>query len=82
MTPRSRGPALRLALALLVAAACVAGARAASGGSYTLSWFTVDGGGGASVGGSYALSGTIGQPASQTIGALARTSRPAPAPAP
>src|SRR5262245_53076464 len=30
--------------------------------SYNLSWFTIDGGGGASTGGAYAISGTIGQP--------------------
>lgn len=29
---------------------------------YTLDWWTVDGGGGTSSGGSYSLSGTIGQP--------------------
>lgn len=34
---------------------------ASSGGAFTLSWFTVDGGGGGSSGGSFALSGTIGQ---------------------
>lgn len=32
------------------------------GGSYDLSWSTIDGGGGTSSGGSYTLSGTIGQP--------------------
>ena len=37
-------------------------ASAQSGGPYDLSWFTVDGGGGTSSGGSYTLSGTIGQP--------------------
>jgi hypothetical protein len=30
--------------------------------SYAISWWTVDGGGGASQGGPYALTGTIGQP--------------------
>jgi hypothetical protein len=30
--------------------------------SYSLEWFTVDGGGGTSTGGGYSLSGTIGQP--------------------
>lgn len=30
--------------------------------TYTLDWFTVDGGGGASAGGIYTVSGTIGQP--------------------
>ncbi|MBE7472483.1 MAG: hypothetical protein HS114_25420 [Anaerolineales bacterium] len=32
------------------------------GGSYDLSWSTLDGGGGNSSGGNYILSGTIGQP--------------------
>ncbi len=30
--------------------------------SYQIDWFTIDGGGGASTGGAYAISGTIGQP--------------------
>lgn len=38
------------------------GALAASGGSFTLSWFSIDGGGGTAQGGSYALSGSVGQP--------------------
>ncbi len=37
-------------------------ALAQSGGSYHLSWWTVDSGGGTSSGGHYALSGTVGQP--------------------
>lgn len=31
-------------------------------GQYTISWYTVDGGGGTSTGGQYSLTGTIGQP--------------------
>src|SRR6266850_7588088 len=34
----------------------------ASGQSYDISWFTIDGGGGTSTGGVYSVSGTIGQP--------------------
>ena len=30
--------------------------------NYSIDWFTIDGGGGASTGGAYAVSGTIGQP--------------------
>jgi len=30
--------------------------------NYTIDWFTIDGGGGTSTGGVYAVSGTIGQP--------------------
>jgi len=37
-------------------------ALAQTGGSYDLSWWTVDGGGGIVSGGSYTLTGTIGQP--------------------
>jgi hypothetical protein len=37
--------------------ACLAQAQ-----SYTIDWFTVDGGGGTSTGGVYAVSGTLGQP--------------------
>jgi hypothetical protein len=36
--------------------------RAQSGGGFDLSWSTMDGGGGTSTGGAYAVSGTIGQP--------------------
>ncbi len=35
---------------------------AQSGGDYALIWSTIDGGGGTSAGGSYTLTGTIGQP--------------------
>ncbi len=37
-------------------------ALAQSGGGYTLSWWTVDSGGGSSNGGDYAVSGSLGQP--------------------
>jgi hypothetical protein len=37
-------------------------AASAAGGQYELSWYTIDGGGGRSTGGPYALTGTIGQP--------------------
>jgi len=46
-----------VAIALLLA---VSTALARSG--YDLSWWTVDGGGGTTSGGSYTLGGTIGQP--------------------
>ena len=35
--------------------------RAAGSASYSLDWWTVDSGGGTSQGGSYSLSGTVGQ---------------------
>jgi len=35
--------------------------------SYSIDWFTIDGGGGASSAGSYTLSGTIGQPDAGTL---------------
>jgi hypothetical protein len=37
-------------------------ASQALGQSYSIDWFTVDGGGGTSTGGVYSVSGTIGQP--------------------
>ncbi|MFZ4576322.1 MAG: hypothetical protein ACOYN0_18205, partial [Phycisphaerales bacterium] len=37
-------------------------AAAPAFGQYSISWYTVDGGGGTSSGGTYTLSGTIGQP--------------------
>jgi hypothetical protein len=38
------------------------GASALPAQSYTIDWFTIDGGGGTSTGGVYSVSGTIGQP--------------------
>ncbi len=35
---------------------------AQTGGTYDLSWHTIDGGGGAMTGGGYTLTGSIGQP--------------------
>ncbi len=57
---RFRWLALAVVALLILAATTVALARVAAG--YDLSWWTVDGGGGASRGGAYALDGTIGQP--------------------
>jgi hypothetical protein len=50
-----------LALSALLVAVASGGALASSGGGYSLSWWTVDSGGGASAGGGYSLSGTAGQ---------------------
>lgn len=49
-----------LSLALLSVVLLIGTALAAGG--YDLPWYTVDGGGGTSSGGGYALSGIIGQP--------------------
>ena len=46
-----------LAFSLLIFAATPATAQ-----SYSIDWFTIDGGGGTSTGGVYTVSGTIGQP--------------------
>jgi len=52
-----------LSFLLLVIGIALLGVVSASAlGVYGLDWWTVDGGGGTSTGGSYALSGTIGQP--------------------
>jgi hypothetical protein len=52
----------KLLLLLLLALLLVSGpVIASSGGLFDLSWDTIDGGGGTSSGGSYALSGTAGQ---------------------
>ena len=47
--------------ACVIACSMTASAMAQSGGGYDLSWSTIDGGGATSTGGSYSLSGTIGQ---------------------
>jgi hypothetical protein len=43
-------------------ALAVGASLALAGPQYTIPWSTIDGGGGTSSGGAYALSGTIGQP--------------------
>jgi hypothetical protein len=52
-----------LVLALIVFVSSIALAA----GSYDLSWWTVDGGGGTSSGNGYTLNGTLGQPDAGTI---------------
>ena len=47
---------------LAVAPAARAQVSTAPSSGYSLTWYTVDGGGGASSGGSYTLTGTAGQP--------------------
>ena len=47
---------------LLVSLLVALTALAQTGGSFDLTWFTVDSGGGASGGGGYTASGSIGQP--------------------
>ena len=46
----------------LVGAAFLAGVFSAAAQTYSIDWFSVDGGGGTSTGGVYSVSGTIGQP--------------------
>ena len=45
----------------------IAAAATASAQSYSIDWFTIDGGGGTSTGGVYSVSGTIGQPDAGTL---------------
>ena len=57
-----------IALALLLILLALTLVAMTTNGTTSLTWFTIDGGGGESVGGEYALSGTIGQPdASSTL---------------
>jgi hypothetical protein len=53
----------RLRILITLAAVCLltSSALASSEAAYLLNWYTVDGGGGTSIGGIYSLSGTIGQ---------------------
>ena len=46
----------------IICLSLVSHALAQSGGDYTLTWSTIDGGGGTSSGGDYVLTATIGQP--------------------
>jgi hypothetical protein len=47
---------------LLVAGLLVSGALSLRAQTYSIDWYTIDGGGGTSSGGTYSVSGTIGQP--------------------
>lgn len=49
-------------LSFLGSCLIVSMALSARGQAYDLSWFTIDGGGGTSSGGTYSVTGTIGQP--------------------
>jgi hypothetical protein len=53
--------AVLVVAAILTLAMARAAAADTSGPGYEITWYTVDGGGGASSGGDYALDGTIGQ---------------------
>src|SRR5437899_2475559 len=55
---------LKLGGSLVLAACCWALllATSAHAQSYSIDWFTIDGGGGTSTGGVYQVSGTVGQP--------------------
>ena len=50
---------MRYMLAFVVSASI--GAASAFAQTYSIAWYTIDGGGGTSAGGAFALSGTIGQ---------------------
>ncbi len=52
----------RMLALLLAAAGLAAPARAQTGGGFDLTWNTCDGGGSASSGGGFVVTGTIGQP--------------------
>ncbi len=52
---------IHLSIILIVLIVSLSGIALAAG-SYDLSWWTVDGGGGTSTGGGFTLSGTLGQP--------------------
>ena len=55
---RNLVPVCLIALGLLASALC----PPAAAQTYSIDWFTIDGGGGTSTGGVYSVSGTIGQP--------------------
>lgn len=61
--------AQKFSIMFAMAALCIAAAFAQEfgPGSYDLTWNTIDGGGGTSIGGSFELSGTIGQPDASSV---------------
>jgi hypothetical protein len=52
---------------LLLAGSLLCGLQNLCAQNYSIDWFTIDGGGGNSTGGAYAVSGTIGQPDAGTL---------------
>ena len=56
---------MKTTLALLGAAFLIVGAASAQ--NHSIDWFTIDGGGGTSSGGTYSVTGTIGQPDAGTL---------------
>src|SRR6185295_18739330 len=52
---------ISIVLNIAVAMGATLSASAQSGGSFALKWSTIDGGGGTSRGGQFAVSGTVGQ---------------------
>ncbi len=62
MRDRIRKPVMRLMLLIALTLVLASLALAQTGGGYDLTWNTVDGGGGTSIGGTYELGGTVGQP--------------------
>ena len=56
------GLAVLLVVFIVVKTSFVDSALAQSGGSYDLSWSTIDDGGGTTSGGGYTLAGTVAQP--------------------
>ena len=57
----------RLALTLVLMLIVFVSGIGLAAGSYDLSWWTVDGGGGTSSGNGYTLNGTLGQPDAGTL---------------
>src|SRR5262245_47702549 len=49
----------------LLAAAAVVSSAGVLASTYDMAWYTIDGGGGTSIGGAFDFSGTIGQPDAQ-----------------
>ena len=58
---------VRIALTLVFVLIVLVSGMALAAGSYDLSWWTVDGGGGTSSGQGYTLNSTLGQPDAGTL---------------
>jgi hypothetical protein len=53
---------MKISFRILIVAAAIFVPALAYSQTYSIDWFTIDGGGGSSTGGVYSVSGTIGQP--------------------
>lgn len=64
---RKHKRSIRMGIFMLILLALISGQAALAEAAFSIPWWTVDGGGGQSSGGSYSVMGTLGQPDTGTM---------------